>query len=222
MSDPYQPQDANNPYGSQPGQNYGQQPYSGPTQALGGQQQYGEFQSPYGQPQQPYGQPQQSYAQAPVGYNQQPYPQPPVAYGQGYYTPAALMIPQRPTGVSVIAIGQYIIAGLFGIITAVLLLAGSAVGEYFNGAAGGLIVFIGVVLLLFVALFIALGIGLWRMRSWAHITTIIVYSLLIALNVLLVIGGATLDGSDVVRISIEIMIVVYLALPATRAAFRRP
>jgi uncharacterized RDD family membrane protein YckC len=73
VSNPYQPQDPNNPYGQQPGQPqqpYGQQP-----------QQYGQ------QPQQPYGQQPQQYGQQP----QQPYGQQPVAYGgqPGYAVPQA-------------------------------------------------------------------------------------------------------------------------------------
>lgn len=57
MSNPYQPQDPNNPYGQQPPQPYGQQPSQPYDQQPYGQQPYG--QQPYGQ--QPYG--QQSYQQ---------------------------------------------------------------------------------------------------------------------------------------------------------------
>ncbi|XSG74339.1 RDD family protein [Herpetosiphon llansteffanensis] len=74
MSNPYQPQDPNNPYGQQPQQPYGQQP-----------------QQPYGQqPQQPYGQqPQQPYGQQPYGQQpQQPYGQQPFVQG-GYAVPSA-------------------------------------------------------------------------------------------------------------------------------------
>lgn len=207
MSNPYQPHDPNNPYGSQPEQNYQQQPYSGPTQAVGGQQ-------PYGQPPQPYGQP-------PVAYNQppQPYGQSPVAYGQGYYTPAAGMIPVRPVGVSIIAVWQYIVAGLLGLVTLVVFFAGSLLEDAFGSAPAGLAIAIGIILLLFVALFIAMGIGLWRMKSWAHITTIIIYGLSIALNILGMISG---DGvtSNLLSFAIAIATVVYLCLPATRALFR--
>jgi uncharacterized RDD family membrane protein YckC len=73
VSNPYQPQDPNNPYGQQPGQP--QQPYG---QQPGQPQQYGQ------QPQQPYG-------QQPQQYGQQPYGQQPVAYGgqPGYAVPQA-------------------------------------------------------------------------------------------------------------------------------------
>jgi len=206
MSNPYQPQDPNNPYGSQPEQNYSQQPNSGPTQFIGGQQ-------PYGQPlqgQQPYG--------------QQPYGQQPVAYGQqGYYAPAAL-VRQRPVGVSVVAVWQYIVAGFLGLGALLLLFAGSVFEEVVSGAAGdlagGFFIVVGIILLLFLALFIALGIGLWRMKSWAHITTIIVYSLNILLTVAGMASGNDIQSSNFIGLLIAIAIVVYLALPATRAAFR--
>jgi uncharacterized membrane protein (DUF2068 family) len=204
MSNPYQPQDPNNPYGSQPEQNYQQPPYSGPTQAIGNQ-------PPYGQP--PSVQPPPPYGQMPVAYGQ-----------QGYYTPATVGT-QRPAGVSVVAIWQYIVAFFLGVITVLLFFAGSLLSNAFaeNEAAlaGGVLVVFGIILLLFVALFIALGIGLWRMRSWAHITTMIVYSLSIALNLFGALGGNGIEGSSVVGLLIAIAIVVYLALPATRAAFRR-
>lgn len=90
MSNQYQPYDPNNPYGSRPEQGYGDQSYSGPTQALGSQPPAGyPVQQPYGPPapQQPYG--QQPYGQQPYG--QQPYGQPPMAYGGQpvYAVPAA-------------------------------------------------------------------------------------------------------------------------------------
>ena len=88
MSNPNQPQNPNNPYGSQPEQGYGQ-----PQQP---QQPYGQPQQPqpYGQqPQQPYGQPQtpnNPYGQSQQPYGQQPYGQQPMAYGgQGYSVPQA-------------------------------------------------------------------------------------------------------------------------------------
>ncbi len=221
MSNPYPPQDPNNPYGSQPEQNYGQQPPQGQQpygqQPPQGQQPYG--QQPYGQ--QPYGQPQQPYGQ-------QPYGQTPVAYGQqGYYTPVAV-VRQRPLGVSIIAVWQYIVAGLLGLLTLIAFFAGSVLadlvsgsgGGFNSGAATGIFVAIGIVLLLFVALFIALGIGLWRMKTWAQITTVIIYSLNIITTVLGMLGGGNAQASNIVGLLIAIAIVVYLVLPTTRAAFR--
>ena len=109
MSNPNQP---NNPYGSQPESGYGQQPpqapYGQPQQPGYGQQPPGQPQAPYGQPQPPfdpnqqYGQPQQPYGQQPgygqpqqpygqQQYGQQPYGQMPPVYGgqPGYAVPNA-------------------------------------------------------------------------------------------------------------------------------------
>ena len=85
MSNPNQP---NNPYGSQPESGYGQQPpqapYGQPQQPGYGQQPPGQPQAPYGQPQPPYD-PNQQYGQP-----QQPYGQQPMAYGRpGYSVPQA-------------------------------------------------------------------------------------------------------------------------------------
>jgi uncharacterized RDD family membrane protein YckC len=82
MSNPYQPHDPNNPYGSQPEPGYNQ-PYGSSSS---GQPTLPYGQQPYGQQPQQYGQPQQPYGQQPYG--QQPYGQQPVAYG-GYSVPQA-------------------------------------------------------------------------------------------------------------------------------------
>jgi uncharacterized RDD family membrane protein YckC len=114
VSNPYQPQDPNNPYGQQPGQP--QQPYGQPPQQPYGQQP----QQPYGQPpQQPYGQqPQQPYGQQP----QQPYGQQPVAYGgqPGYAVPQAAgqlaTVWKRLGAIIIDGIILGIVAGIVGLI----------------------------------------------------------------------------------------------------------
>lgn len=79
MTSPYGP-----PGGNDPQQQWGQQPYGGPTPGTpsGGFPEQGPGQGGYGQPQQPYGQPQQP--QQPYGgYGQQPPTQQyPGGYGQ--------------------------------------------------------------------------------------------------------------------------------------------
>jgi uncharacterized RDD family membrane protein YckC len=123
MSNPYQPQDPNNPYGSQPepgyqtsdpssaGQptiSYGQQPYS---------------QQPYGQPvPPPYGQQSQ--------YGQQPYGQQPIAYG-GYSVPQAVtgqFAPYLSRAVGYI-IDFFVLSGTIGGILALALRSRPGSGE---------------------------------------------------------------------------------------------
>ena len=95
MSNPYPPQDPNNPYGSQPEQPYGQQPPQG-------QQPYGQ-QPPQGQ--QPYG--QQPYGQQPQ--------MPPVYGGQpGYVVPSSVMGAYASWGSR---LGAYLIDALICVIT---------------------------------------------------------------------------------------------------------
>ena len=120
MSNPYQPQDPNNPYGSQP-----QQPYGQPQQPYG--QQPGQpQQQPYGQ--QPYGQPQQPYGQ-------QPYGQQPVAYGgqPGYAVPSAagtLASVWKRLGALII---DSIILGIIGMIIGVVFGASVGLSSLFTG-----------------------------------------------------------------------------------------
>ncbi len=120
MSNPYPPQDPNNPYGSQPEQPYGQQPPAG-------QQPYGQQpQQPYDQqPQQPYGQqPQQPYGQQPQQpYGQQPYgQQPPVGQPPGYYVPQNMSGTLATVGKRFLAvlIDSILLGVIGGIIGAVL------------------------------------------------------------------------------------------------------
>ena len=217
MSNPNQP---NNPYGSQPEQNYDQsdQSNTGPTQALGGQQ----AQQPYGQPPQPsydpnqqYGQPLQPYGQPPQQYGQQP-----MAFGgQGYYTPMAAPT-TRPVGVSIIAVLNWIIGGLLVIGSLLLLFVGNAFGG-FDNVFGGAVIVIMLILLALAGLIIWVGVGLWRMRPWAHITAIVLYSLNIASNLIGLLGDGRLTSSDLVGLLIAVAAVGYLVLPTTRAAFRR-
>jgi len=221
MSNPYQPQDPNNLYGSQPepgyNQPYGQQP----------------GQSPYGQPNQPYG--QQYGPPAPTQYDQygqpiQPqygppqYGQQPIAYGgqQGYYTPIAPS--QRPVGVSIIAVLNWIGSGILLLAGLFLLLVGGSFGAFSSASLGslgaGFFIMILVIVLAFAGLGIWVGIGLWRLQPWAHITEIV----LTGLNILSGLAGLSSrsnNNSGLCTLVFSIAIVVYLLLPTTRAAFRR-
>ena len=233
MSNPNQP---NNPYGSQPEQNYDQsdQSNTGPTQALGGasaqsyapNQQYGQPQQPGygqhppGQPQAPYGQPPPYGQQAGYGQPPQAYGQPPMAFGgQGYYTPMAAPT-TRPVGVSIIAVLNWIGGGLLVLLGLIFLFVGSAFGGFDNIFGGAAIVVMLIVLAL-AGLAIWVGVGLWRMRPWAHITAIVLYSLNIASNLIGLLSGGRLTGSNIVGLLIAMAAVGYLLMPTTRAAFRR-
>lgn len=213
MGNPIPPQDPNNPYGSQPEQNYWQPGYSGPTQAIGGQQPYGQ------QPQQPYSQQQAYGQQLQQPYGQQPqYGQQPIAYGQqGYFTPPSLVV-QRPIGVSIIAVLDYIVAAIIGLSAVGILLIGGSFADALGSAFGSVAVLIAGVFLFFAALLTAIGIGLWRLRTWALITTVILYGITILSNVFTIMNGNS-NSSLLVRLVIELVIIGYLLQPKVRAAF---
>ena len=228
MSNPNQP---NNPYGSQPESGY-EQSNTGPTQALGGQQAQQPYSQPpqpsyapnqpYGQPPQPAYDPNQQYGQPPQPYGQppQPYGQQPMAFGgQGYYTPMAAPT-TRPVGVSIIAVLNWIGGGLLVLLGLIFLFVGSAFGGFDNIFGGAAIVVMLIVLAL-AGLAIWVGVGLWRMRPWAHITAIVLYSLNIASNLIGLLSGGRLTGSNIVGLLIAMAAVGYLLMPTTRAAFRR-
>ena len=209
MSNPYQPQDPNNPYGSQPEQGYNQ-PY--------GQPQYGQ---PVPPPYDQYGQPiQPQYGQQPIAYGG----------GQpGYYTPAA-PTQQRPVGVSIIAVLNWIGGGLLGMGGLFMLIIVVALGNVPTDPSGltGPIVGLGMTLFLVLTavfvvlsvLTIAVGVGLWRLRPWAQITQIVLGGLSI-LSGLTNLSSRNLDTSTLCLFIPALVVVTYLLLPTTRAAFRR-
>jgi hypothetical protein len=214
MSNPYQPHDPNNPYGSQPERGYDQpypqppQPYSQPVPPPYDQ---------YGQPIQPYGPPP---GQQPMAYGGQP----------GYYTPAAP--PQlRPVGVSIIAVLNWIggvLMGLFGLLFLVVVVllgdtasAPSSVAEPLLSLG---IVFFGFMMAVFMviaALAIVVGVGLWRLRNWARITQIILAGLYIVGGLYGLAQRSSGNDASLCLFIAAIAVVAYLLLPATRAAFRR-
>lgn len=222
MSNPYQPQDPNNPYGSQPEQGYnqpyGQPPYGPPSQPAFDQYAGQAVQPPYD----PYGQPiQPQYAPPPYG-------QQPIAYGGGqpiYYTPAA-PAELRPVGVSIIAVLNWIGSGLLLLAGLLLLIAGSAFGLFdaelsgIDSLGAGVVITILLIVVLFASMGIGIGIGLWRLRNWARIIQIILCGLYVVLG-LASLADRNANGGSLCLFIAAIATLVYLLLPKTGAAFRR-
>lgn len=116
----------------------------------------------------------------------------------GYYPPPA---PSRPIGVAILAILVILIGVLFLVgAIAVLFLSGfvALAGLLPFGMLGGLL---GIVLLIVALIWIAVGLGLWHLRSWAWWLAIIVM-------ILSILGGLTAPGSIV----IPLIILIYLIL----------
>lgn len=136
----------------------------------------------------------------------------------------------RPTGVTVIAVIDFILGGLCALVGVLLLVGASFLGAFLgqaqggNAAAGGFVAMLGGALSVFVliigAITILIGWGLLKLKSWARIVQIIfaILGLLGALSMLLHFSGAIFIGF-VLRVAFNGLILWYLLKPEVAAAF---
>lgn len=119
---------------------------------------------------------------------------------------------ERPLGVSLIAIWHFVGAGLS------LLLAFLSLSLAGDSSAGGLASVVGCILLVIVPIDIAIGFGLWQLKSWARTSTIVFAIISLVLNVL----DSEISGGDVLSIGLNLASVIYLFQPAVRDLFASP
>ncbi len=124
----------------------------------------------------------------------------------------------RPAGVTVLSILNFLGAGLC-VVGGVLFLVGmglAGLGAHQSGAGAGAMGMLmgmgavaGVVFLVFAAIAIVIGIGLWKLRNWARIVTII----LDILSILLMIPGllGTVMNFAVVPLVFQLLILAFYA-----------
>ncbi len=138
----------------------------------------------------------------------------------------------RPIGVTILAVLEFIGAG-FLILLGLLLLVGMSMlgsmgrggeGGAFLGVLGALGAMAGVVVIVFAALPLAIGIGLWKLKNWARILVIIFAALGAAGNTVRVIWG--LSSGDIVNavggiigLGIQGLILWYMFQPHVKQAF---
>ncbi len=105
---------------------------------------------------------------------------------------------ERPTGVTVLAVLNFLGAGLYALLAVLFFLIGAGgaasgmMSEMGGGAAAfllGLGAAVGVILLIFSAIGLAIGIGLWKLRNWARIVTIVLVGLSLLLGVIGLLGS---------------------------------
>jgi hypothetical protein len=121
---------------------------------------------------------------------------------------------ERPLGVTLIAIWQFVVAGLAALITIVLMTRVNL------GLSGGASLF-ACLYALIIPPFIAIGMGLWDLRSWAR-TTFLVFAVL---SLLISIFSSTISGASVlsiVLIVLNVAAVIYLFQPGVRSLFEAP
>jgi hypothetical protein len=141
---------------------------------------------------------------------------------------------QRPTGVTIIAVLDFIGAGFCVIGGLLMFMGGSIVASIFsaaaaNGAAGaapaaGIMgsigVIAGVIALLLAAFAVAVALGLLKLKNWARVTTIVfsVLGLLGNLNGFRAGMSSALVG-PVIGLALNIWIIWYMLQPHVKAAF---
>jgi hypothetical protein len=141
----------------------------------------------------------------------------------------------RPVGVTILAV-LYFLGAVGCLLAGILMIVGggfmatlisqqtqaSGVGAGFLAGLGAVL---GVVIFIFAALYVLLGWGLWKLKNWARIVTIVLAALGIA-GALLGLAGAFLHFGmfllvlTLVRLAICGLILWYLLQPNVSAAFQ--
>ena len=137
----------------------------------------------------------------------------------------------RPTGVTVLAVLGFVLAGLSLLAACVMFALGAAgiAGMTRGGTVGGgmlatLGAFAGVACLVFAVLYGASGVGLLKLRGWGRLLTII----LVAISLLLGVRGLLMGVAhgfgvavvwQIITIAIDAWILVYLFKPHVKQAF---
>jgi hypothetical protein len=138
------------------------------------------------------------------------------------WTPPAgspMMVRQRPTGVTILAI-LAILSGLAGVGGgAVILALGSFAAAAGLTGLGGLVVGLGALLLILGLAYFGVAFGLWTGKPWGWTVAMIVAVVSIIVNIATaaVYGGGI--GSGVIGIIIDLIILYYLTRPHVRAYF---
>ncbi len=140
---------------------------------------------------------------------------------------------ERPTGVTVLAVLNFLGAGLYALLAVLFFLigAGGAASGVMDEMGGGAAAFllglgaaVGVILLIFAAIGLAIGIGMWKLRNWARIVTIVLVGLSLLLGVIGLLGS--LIAFELVSLIIQAIFVAlyawiiwYLFQPHVKQAF---
>src|SRR6185437_1629893 len=137
----------------------------------------------------------------------------------------------RPTGVTILAVLGFILAGLMLLAACIMFAVGAAgIATMAGGHAmgGGMLAtlgaFAGAACLIFAVLYILSAVGLLKLRSWGRLLTIV----LVAISLLLGIRGVVMGAahglgspviSQIIIIAIDAWVLVYLFKPHVKQAF---
>jgi len=125
----------------------------------------------------------------------------------------------RPTGVTVLAILAFCFA-LFLLLAGLLMtLVGTTIGAAGGPVLAALGAFAGIVMIVFALLEALVGYGLWSLKGWAWILTVILAGLGLAMNVLQMLSGEIFGA--LFGLAINGLILWYMMQPHVKAAFGR-
>lgn len=125
-------------------------------------------------------------------------------------------VASRPLGVVLVTI-YTAIGGIFSIIAAFPMMAGSFLSQWFP-VLGGLLLVSG-------ALDLAACYGLWTLSPWGHTLAQILYAISIPLSLLLLAAGSQGAGEvllQLVSIGIAVAVLVWLSKPRTKQLYQKP
>jgi uncharacterized membrane protein (DUF2068 family) len=127
---------------------------------------------------------------------------------------------QRPTGVTIIAVLSAI-GGVFGILGGLALVGFGGVIAASGVAGGGFATIVGLLLLVYGALALALAYGFWTLKPWAWTLGVGLQGAGIVINILQFLNNSSNAVSTVISIAISAAIIWYLYQPNVKAAFGR-
>jgi hypothetical protein len=141
---------------------------------------------------------------------------------------------ERTVGVTILALFEFFIATLLtfvaiasglglGVLGAILART-SRLGDPAAGIVGGTGMMVGVIILVFAVLFVVLGFGLWNLRNWGRVATMVLCVLGAvgaSLGLMLALLHFRIFGVMVssVRLGIDLLVLWYLSQAHVRRAF---
>lgn len=139
---------------------------------------------------------------------------------------------ERPIGVTILAVLEFISAGFILLLGLLLTVGLSALGAMGRGGEGGSILGVlaalgaaaGVLVMILAVIPLAIGIGLWKLKNWARIVVIVFSVLGLVSNLFGVIGGVSAGemfslSSGVIGLGINVLVIWYMFQPHVKQAF---
>ena len=139
---------------------------------------------------------------------------------------------ERPTGVTILAVLEFISAGVIILVGLLLLVGGGVLGAMSGGSEasgfmsvlGALGAVAGVVVIVLSAIPLLVGFGLWRLKNWARILVIVFSGIGVVSNLFEILGGASAGelfslSSGVIGLGINVLILWYMFQAHVKQAF---